>query len=63
MLEQQIDHNSAYMLFFERQDIDYGKFMPDINGREPDTSEIDDEFESDFKKMCVVQWQNRSSHK
>ena len=55
MSDTQIDYNSAYMLFYERRDIDYGKFMPDINGKEPDVSEIDDEFESDFKKMCTVQ--------
>ena len=50
-----IDTDSAYILFYERQDLDYNKFMPDVRGKEPDTMEIDDEFESDFKKMCVLQ--------
>ncbi|KAK7088273.1 hypothetical protein V1264_022209 [Littorina saxatilis] len=53
--EDQLDTNSAYILFYERQDIDFSKFMPDTTGKEPDLAEIDDEFESDFKKMCVIQ--------
>ena len=50
-----IDTDSAYILFYERRNLDYSKFMPDICGKEPDMMEIDDEFESDFKKMCVLQ--------
>ena len=53
--EKQLDTDSAYILFYERQSIDVARFMPDISGREPDTADIDDEFESDFKKMCVLQ--------
>ena len=49
-----MDTDTAYMLFYERQGLDYNKFMPDVTGREPDTSDIEDEFESDFKRMCVV---------
>lgn len=53
--EDLIDTNSAYILFYERNNLDYGSFMPDVSGKDPDTADIDDEFESDFKKMCVVQ--------
>jgi len=52
--EEQVDTDTAYMLFYERQGLDYNKFMPDVTGREPDTSDIEDEFESDFKRMCVI---------
>ncbi|XP_064618756.1 ubiquitin carboxyl-terminal hydrolase 32-like [Lineus longissimus] len=51
----QIDHNSAYILFYERAGLEYKDYMPSIEGKEPDLSEIDDEFESDFKKMCSIQ--------
>lgn len=50
-----MDYNSAYILFYERQSIDFSHFIPDVDGREPDLQEIDDEFESDLKKACVLQ--------
>ena len=50
-----VDTNSAYILFYERRNLDYERFMPDISGTEPDTADIDDEFESDFRKMCTLQ--------
>ncbi|XP_060064706.1 ubiquitin carboxyl-terminal hydrolase 32-like [Ylistrum balloti] len=50
-----LDTNSAYILFYEQQGLDFAKFMPDLTGKEPDLQEIEDEFESDFKKMCVLQ--------
>lgn len=53
--EEHIDKNSAYILFYEREGLEYSRFMPELCGKEPDTSEIDDEFESDLKKMCVIQ--------
>lgn len=52
---EQMDCNSAYILFYERQNIDFSHFMPDVEGKEPDLQEIDDEFESDLKKACVLQ--------
>ncbi|KAI0214877.1 Ubiquitin carboxyl-terminal hydrolase 32 [Lamellibrachia satsuma] len=55
MLQGQIDTSSAYILFYERRDLNSGGFMPDITGHEPDTTEITDEFESEFKKMCTLQ--------
>ncbi|XP_062601497.1 ubiquitin carboxyl-terminal hydrolase 32-like isoform X2 [Saccostrea cucullata] len=52
---EQMDCNSAYILFYERENIDFSHFMPDVEGKEPDLQEIDDEFESDLKKACVIQ--------
>ncbi|XP_023240605.1 ubiquitin carboxyl-terminal hydrolase 32-like, partial [Centruroides sculpturatus] len=51
----QIDANSAYMLFYEREGLDYESYMPDVSGRLPDMKEIEDEFENDFRKMCSIQ--------
>ena len=56
MMQEQIDTSSAYILFYEQRDLNSGAFMPDITGHEPDTTEITDEFESEFKKMCMLQW-------
>ena len=53
--ESQVDINSAYILFYERQSMDSGVFMPDICDKEPVSVEVDDEFEKDFKKFCVIQ--------
>ena len=53
--EEQVDVNSAYILFYERQILDSGKYMPDIADKEPVTVDVDDEFEKDFKKFCIVQ--------
>ena len=52
--EDSIDTNSAYILFYERSGLDVAKYMPDIRDREPDIADIDDECESDIKKMCSV---------
>ena len=55
VLWEQVDGNSAYILFYERKGVQFSKFMPDVTGKEPDMQEIDDEFESEYRKMCVVQ--------
>ena len=62
MMQEQIDTSSAYILFYEQRDLNSGAFMPDITGHEPDTTEITDEFESEFKKMCTLQWTGDASH-
>ncbi|KAJ0172880.1 hypothetical protein K1T71_011056 [Dendrolimus kikuchii] len=51
-----IDPASAYLLFYERQGLDYEKYLPDIDGKEPviKDSDIPDPDENDLKKMCVV---------
>ncbi|XP_052801941.1 ubiquitin carboxyl-terminal hydrolase 32-like [Mya arenaria] len=53
--ESQMDTNAAYILFYKRRDLDPKSFMPEVEGKSPDTQEIDDEFESDFKRLCVIQ--------
>jgi len=53
--EEQVDINSAYILFYERQNLDTSVYMPDVGDKEPVTVEVDDEFEKDFKKFCIIQ--------
>lgn len=50
-----MDTNAAYILFYQRRDLNTSALMPEVAGRSPDTQEIDDEFESDFKRLCVIQ--------
>ncbi|XP_071945533.1 ubiquitin carboxyl-terminal hydrolase 32-like isoform X2 [Antedon mediterranea] len=50
-----IDTDHAYLLFYERKDLPYRCFIPDISGKTPDRSPIDDEIEADYKKFCVIQ--------
>lgn len=54
MQVDQIDTDSAYMLFYEREGIHYESYLPDVQGKIPDTSDIDAEFETDFRKMCSL---------
>ena len=54
--EELLDKRSAYILFYEREGVEFSHFMPDTTGCEPDLAEIEDEFESDLKKMCVISW-------
>ncbi|XP_063556735.1 ubiquitin carboxyl-terminal hydrolase 6-like [Gorilla gorilla gorilla] len=52
----EIDTDSAYILFYEQQRIDYTQFLPKIDGKKmADTSSMDEDFESDYKKYCVLQ--------
>uniref|UniRef100_A0A6I8N422 Ubiquitin carboxyl-terminal hydrolase 32 n=1 Tax=Ornithorhynchus anatinus TaxID=9258 RepID=A0A6I8N422_ORNAN len=52
----EIDTDSAYILFYEQQGIDYAQFLPKIDGKKmADTSSMDEDFESDYKKYCVLQ--------
>lgn len=51
----QIDSDSAYMLFYEREGIDYERYLPNVSGKLPDMRDIDDEIESDFRKLCCLQ--------
>ena len=53
--EDQLDSNSAYMLFYEREPLNSSRFMPNVKDREPDLTEIEDAAESDLRKMCVIQ--------
>ncbi|XP_078535928.1 ubiquitin carboxyl-terminal hydrolase 32 isoform X1 [Lissotriton helveticus] len=53
---EEIDTDSAYILFYEQQEVDYAQFLPKIDGKKmADTSSMDEDFESDYKKYCVIQ--------
>lgn len=57
---EEIDTDSAYILFYEQQGVDYSQFLPKIDGKKmADTSSMDEDFESDYKKYCVLQWARR----
>lgn len=50
-----MDTSSAYMLFYERKGICETRYMPNITGRQtPDTRDLDEDFDSDLKKMCLI---------
>ncbi|XP_028319890.1 ubiquitin carboxyl-terminal hydrolase 32 isoform X2 [Gouania willdenowi] len=52
----EIDTDSAYILFYEQQGVDYSQFLPKVEGKKmADTSSMDEDFESDYKKYCVLQ--------
>uniref|UniRef100_A0AAQ4RUR0 Ubiquitin carboxyl-terminal hydrolase n=1 Tax=Gasterosteus aculeatus aculeatus TaxID=481459 RepID=A0AAQ4RUR0_GASAC len=53
---EEIDADSAYILFYEQQGVDYSQFLPKTDGKKmADTSSMDEDFESDYKKYCVLQ--------
>ncbi|XP_040901729.1 ubiquitin carboxyl-terminal hydrolase 32 isoform X4 [Toxotes jaculatrix] len=53
---EEVDTDSAYILFYEQQGVDYSQFLPKIDGKKmADTSSMDEDFESDYKKYCVLQ--------
>ncbi|XP_066519840.1 ubiquitin carboxyl-terminal hydrolase 32 isoform X1 [Hoplias malabaricus] len=53
---EEIDTDSAYILFYEQQGIDYSLFLPKTDGKKmADTTSMDEDFESDYKKYCVLQ--------
>ncbi|XP_072909594.1 ubiquitin carboxyl-terminal hydrolase 32 isoform X1 [Hemitrygon akajei] len=52
----EIDTDSAYILFYEQQGVDYAQFLPKTEGKKmADTSSMDEDFESDYKKYCILQ--------
>ena len=50
-----VEHESPYMLFFEREHIHIPDYLPDIKENNLDISTDDEEFETDVKKYCVIQ--------
>ena len=56
--EDQIDKSTAYMLFYEREDLSVEDYLPKFadNVAVPDTKDLDEELETDFKKQCSVMW-------
>uniref|UniRef100_A0A4W3JWA4 Ubiquitin carboxyl-terminal hydrolase 32 n=1 Tax=Callorhinchus milii TaxID=7868 RepID=A0A4W3JWA4_CALMI len=52
----EIDTDSAYILFYEQQGVDYSQFLPKTEGKKmADTSSMDEDFESDYRKYCILQ--------
>ncbi|XP_058129653.1 ubiquitin carboxyl-terminal hydrolase 32 [Anopheles coustani] len=51
-----IDPSTAYLLFYERRDLDYGPYLPKVDDRQlPSESLLDaDDSDSDLKKMCTL---------
>ncbi|XP_068211640.1 ubiquitin carboxyl-terminal hydrolase 32 isoform X1 [Palaemon carinicauda] len=52
--ESQIDLNSAYMLFYQREGLSVDKYLPSVEGKVPYPSELDEESEAEYKKQCVI---------
>ncbi|TNN63673.1 Ubiquitin carboxyl-terminal hydrolase 32 [Liparis tanakae] len=53
---EEMDADSAYILFYEQRGVDYSQFLPKIDGKKmADTSSMDEDFESDYRKYCVLQ--------
>ncbi|KAM9441851.1 ubiquitin carboxyl-terminal hydrolase 32 isoform 2-T6 [Salvelinus alpinus] len=53
---EEMDTDSAYILFYEQQAVDYSQFLPKTDGKKmADTTSMDEDFESDYKKYCVLQ--------
>eukprot|EP00088_Acartia_fossae_P020500 TRINITY_DN22079_c0_g2_i3.p1 TRINITY_DN22079_c0_g2~~TRINITY_DN22079_c0_g2_i3.p1 ORF type:complete len:592 (+),score=155.44 TRINITY_DN22079_c0_g2_i3:376-2151(+) len=49
-----IDKSTAYILLYEREGLSISDYMPNLEGKEPDTSLLDEEFDTDFKKQCAI---------
>ncbi|XP_053661152.1 ubiquitin carboxyl-terminal hydrolase 32 [Anopheles marshallii] len=51
-----IDPSTAYLLFYERRDLEYGPYLPKVDGRQlPSEGLLDlDDSDNDLKKMCSL---------
>ncbi|XP_035896794.1 ubiquitin carboxyl-terminal hydrolase 32 isoform X2 [Anopheles stephensi] len=51
-----IDPSTAYLLFYERRDLDYGPYLPKVDGKQlPSEGLLDiDDSDNDLKKMCTL---------
>jgi ubiquitin carboxyl-terminal hydrolase 6/32 len=50
-----IDPSSAYLLFYERKNLDYLTYLPKIENKQPMLNDILlEESENDLKKMCLL---------
>ncbi|XP_064831418.1 ubiquitin carboxyl-terminal hydrolase 32-like [Oncorhynchus masou masou] len=53
---EEMDTDSAYILFYEQKGVDFSQFLPKTDGKKmADTTSMDEDFESDYKKYCVLQ--------
>lgn len=54
--EEQVDTNSAYMLFYERQGLEADAFLSNIStNKECESAESDEEIDRELRRMCVLQ--------
>lgn len=51
-----IDPGSAYLLFYERQGLDYSRYLPSVQGKQIPSGILSEmeESDNDLKKMCVI---------
>ncbi len=54
--EESMDKSTAYMLFYEREGLSASDYLPKIEATitPPDTKDLEDELEVDFKKNCSL---------
>lgn len=51
-----MDIDTSYILFYERQGIKSEDFIPPTDGKAiVDTANMDDDFNSEYKKYCTIQ--------
>ena len=54
--EEQVDSNSAYMLFYERQGLEADAFLSNVStNKECESAESDEEIDSELRRMCILQ--------
>jgi hypothetical protein len=50
-----MDKSTAYMLFYERDGLSVSDYLPKVDSQlPPDTKDLEDELEVDFKKHCSL---------
>jgi len=49
-----IDKSTAYILLYEREGLSLSDYLPDTSGLRPDSGDLDEEFDLDFKKQCSL---------
>lgn len=53
--EEAMEKGNAYMLFYERDGLSVPDYLPKIDSKLlPDTKDLEDELEVDFKKHCCL---------
>ena len=53
--EEAMERGTAYMLFYEREGLSTADYLPKVDATSlPDTKDLEDELEVDFKKHCSL---------
>ena len=56
MNDEAVNVDSAYMLFYQRQELASDDFMPNTDNMEKfDTHSMDDDFNKEYKQYCTLQ--------